>query len=391
MTTGGARAPLLRRPLRRGRSALLLAAVLLVTAPVPAAGAADDDDGPERLPAQRCEVDDARLVEGSGLGEVPGRDDRLLAHDDGERGARLVVLAADGCRVVAEHALDAEAVDVEDVDVAPDAAGGAVAVLADTGDNRRSRETVALLVVDLPDDVDRPAGPLDVRRVEVVLPDGPADVEALVVDPTARAALLVEKTLLPRARVWAVDLEAADRVRARQVATAEVPGSVPRRPVLQTTAADLAPDGSALVLRTYVDLRVWELGDAGAGSPRGPVGEAFVDGVARALDEGPGVSLVPPSQPQGEAAAWVDDGLLLLSEGRPAPLDLVGGQELVGRAPPEPAPEPSAALDDEVSGSEDQASLSPVERGLLGVAAVALVVLTAVRRRRARSRRPGSR
>ena len=390
---------------RRVLAASAVVAALLAAAPTAAAGQGDDgDDGPAPRPSQRCELDDARLVEGSGVAEVPGRDDLLLAHDDGPDGAGLVVLARDDCEVVAEQALGvdvAEVVDVEDVDVAAGAPGGPVAVLADTGDNERTRDRAALLLVPLPDGVDRPAGPLDVRRVEVALPDGPADVEALVVDPSARVALLVEKTLAPSARVWAVDLGDGDRVDARQVARADLAGGVLERPVLQVTGADLAPDRSALVLRTYVDVRVWEL-DLPTAPPGPASAEALVDAVAAALAQGPGRRLAVPPQPQGEAVAWLDDGLLLLSEGRPSALDLVGGPDLVGRAVETPAPDPAgspgAAAADEPTAPPDPdgaGSDAPVLPGgvvlpVLAVTAV-LLVLGALHRRRRRPSRRGSR
>ena len=309
-------------------SRAVAAALVALAAAVPggAAGASDGGDGGGDGGPRGCAVDDARLTEASGLTTLPGRPDLLLAHDDSGDSGRLVVLRRDTCEVLADPSLSGvDVVDVEDVDTAAAAEGGPLVVLADTGDNERRRDEVALLLL-RPGDRPEEAAALDVRRVVVRLPEGPADVEAVVVDDAGTTALLVQKTLSERAALWAVALDGAGTVEAVQVATARLSGSLLERPVLQVTAADLAPDGSALVLRTYVDTRVWELDDGDAD---------LADRVASALEASDGQVVATPPQPQGEAVAWVADGLLLLSEGMPAPLDLVV-DDVVGRraAPP---------------------------------------------------------
>lgn len=174
--------------------------------------------------------------------------------------------------------------------------------IADTGDNRARRDEVRIYRVREPvveaeqngkETEGRTAAP---DELTFRYPDGPHDVEALVVTPAADM-ILVSKGR--RERVQAFRLGSSAWA-ANRSAVAEPLGTLdlPQDGIADlVTDAALHRDGAALVVRTYVALYFFTL-DAG--------------GVPRAGDAPAGCSILG-LELQGEGVTWLDESTLALS------------------------------------------------------------------------------
>lgn len=241
-----------------------------------------------------CTVDDPRLAELSGLvaeGPPGGAPQRYHAIVDGGGTARAFTLDPSGCAVTGARQADVPVTDVEDLGLGP----GGDLWLADTGDNGAQRGSVRLVV--LP-----PAGPP--RVYDLVHPDGPRDVEALLVGDDG-VPLLVDKTT-GAAGVYRPDAplrEDGGPVPLRRVAQVVLPwsgtgggplGAAGSRTITGGGVSPAGADGGrAAVLRTYTDAWVFPL----------PVGgPAPADVLVAALGGAP-LPVPLPDEAQGEAIA----------------------------------------------------------------------------------------
>ncbi|MGQ0483274.1 MAG: hypothetical protein ACT4O0_19885 [Pseudonocardia sp.] len=244
-----------------------------------------------------------------------------MVSDGGSR-VRVYELGAD-CAVGAVRTAPLDPDDVEDL------ARGADGTLwlADTGDNGRDRDTVAMLTLD-------PTG--RVARYGLRYPDGPHDVEAVLLGPD-RTPLLVTKELFGPAAVYrperALEPAVAGQVLAlTRVAEVELPvsdttgGPIGGFGSRTITGGATSVDGAVIALRTYTDAWLY------------PVSGGDLVG---ALGREP-VRVPLPGEPQGEAIAFDGAGGLLSASERRAGefgrLRLVpGAAGLVSAAPATPA------------------------------------------------------
>lgn len=192
-------------------------------------------------------VDALREISGiceSGL--APGL---LWVHDDDPVGLLHAVTPTGSVRAQATFA--ATLYDVEDLARGPGpVAGASYLYLADTGDNARARPFVRLLRIAEPE---VPAGaghvlPVSAEVFVLAYPDGAHDVEALVVDPADGTPYLLEedpaggdvfRVPMPLDPAWT---ESAPGTLVRVTSGRPLPPDV--------TAADAAPDGSRLFVRS---------------------------------------------------------------------------------------------------------------------------------------------
>ena len=338
-------------PARLSGVAVLIVATSAGVATSPAPAHAE-----EGAPATvQCEITDPGLAELSGL--VVGADGTMLALNDG--GDQVAVHVVDPtCQVTGVHTADVDPYDPEDLAVGPD---GTV-WLADTGDNNRVRETVALIAL-------RPDGSTSVYRL--AYPDGPHDAEALLVAPDG-TPYVVTKEVLGSSDVFrpVAALEEAGTVGLVEVASVDLTltgtpgGPVGRAGQLLVTGGAVAADGHALALRTYTDAYVWPL----TGS-----------NVVAALAGGP-VRVALPASPQGEAISFTPDGtaLVVASEGLPSAVTVVPIPAVTAAAGSTGAPDGS--LTDVLTESDN--GVSPATAGLAAavVATVALLLFGRSRR-----------
>ncbi|SCX59831.1 hypothetical protein SAMN03159343_4010 [Klenkia marina] len=298
-------------------------------------------------PADVCAVTDPRLPEISGLA-VDGAT-TLVMNDGGDS---VVVHELDGaCAVVGERTAAVDPYDPEDLALGSD---GTV-WLADTGDNRLSRATVALIAL-------RPDGTAPVYRL--TYPDGPHDAEALLLAPDG-TPYLVTKEVLGTSAVYrpTAALDAGAPVPLEKVAdlpltlTGTPGGPVGRAGQLMVTGGAVSPDGAVLALRTYTDAYVWPLNGSD---------------VAGALATAP-VRVALPESPQGEAISFAGDGrsLLVTGEGLPARLAVLPA---IGAVAPAAATAPADGSPADAAPAPAGTKLSPWTAGAISVVAAAVLV-----------------
>lgn len=245
-------------------------------------------------------IDDPALVEVSGVAVVgpaagAGPATTWVLNDSGDQ-PRLYGIGADG-RVRTVSVTGAEAVDWEDlaVQTGPEP----VLWIADTGGNVAPRDRVQLYRVPVPASG---ATSVAATRVEVLYPDGPHDVEGVLVTPAGIAYLLAKEP--GRARIYEVPLPAsgeagvagdpgasAGPVLARGVGSLRAGSGI----ASVVTGAALAPDGSAVAIRSYG--RVWL-------QPVAP-GQDLPSALA---DEARRCGAPAGAELQGEAVAFLPDG-----------------------------------------------------------------------------------
>jgi hypothetical protein len=190
--------------------------------------------------------------------------------------------------------------DWEDLSVSLCAEGGSCLYLSDLGDNYEERTPGQIRILRIPEpDPDAPSDSLRGEVFPVRLPDGPRDIEALLVFPgewvyavtKGRNDPITVYRYPPPLRPDTVTLEEVQRLSAR----ARI---LPR----QLTGGAVAPRGTLAALRTYESVRFYRL-----------------DADTLAEVDGSLVNLRTLQEAQGEAVGIGLDGLVALtSEGGPA-------------------------------------------------------------------------
>jgi hypothetical protein len=334
-------------------SAAVLFAVL--TPAIPAAAA------PAPAAEPLCKVTDSRVGELSGL-VADGQ--RWYGINDGGSKVQVFVFGHD-CKVQKVIGNSTDPFDVEDLARAQDG----TLWLSDTGDNRKARETVALLAV-------TPQGKTTIYRL--TYPDGQHDTEALLLDKKG-TPYLVTKDVLGEAKIYRPSAAlsspgptALESVGSLTIHATDTPGG----PVggigsVLVTGAATSADGTVLALRTYTDAYLYSApdGDVLAGLKRTPVRVAL------------------PNEKQGEAIAFEPDGTLLSgSEGVGEPIRAVRrATSLVTAAEGTSAGRPGGAADPAATGTGSGSSgvpLIPAAGISVAMVAVGWFALSRSRRRR---------
>lgn len=312
------------------RNALVSALIVLAVAVVPAPVAAQAPDGP------LCRLADDRIDEASGMVRSLDTGVVWLHNDSGDR-PRFFGVDVATCATTATYLVTgADAVDWEDAaaGTAPD--GVPVLWFGDIGDNAAQRAGVTVYEVAEP--ASRQADPtaeaaLAVRaRYDVNYEDGPHDAETLVWDPRSTRLAIVTKATDGPSGTYPFPLSAGGGpVVAARSADLDVGGlgGVVGAFDRLLTGGDISPDGSRLVLRTYLSVYEWAEDDPARS-------------VLDAPSQGPAMTVTAPATGQGEAIGYAGDGaaVYITSEGAGAPLYRVA---VGGDAPgPQPAPGPPA-------------------------------------------------
>jgi hypothetical protein len=258
----------------------------------------------------------AELLEASGITRDPRHPGVFWAHNDSANPAELVAVDTAG-RLIATVPLEqAPNRDFEDIAAGPCPSGSCL-YLADIGDNLAVHSSVRVHRLPLPDLPDRVgssgawgATTLPPLRPEtswtLVYPAGPRDAESLAIDGERGELIIVTKGRENIVELYGLPLsDPAGRPGSpdtlHRVGRLQVPiGSGTSQFI---TAADLSPDGSRLVVRSYTTLYefAWT-GTAGFDTLAVPAAS----------------SLLGALEAQGEGVAWDVSGetLLLVSEGR---------------------------------------------------------------------------
>ena len=249
-------------------------------------------------------VQDESLNELSGLAVSRLNPGILWSHEDSGGAAELVALDFDGNRVATLMVEGVENEDWEDLALFPSATGWAL-YIADIGDRGVQRSLYGVLRVEepilIPGTVEYTVVP---EVFSYTFPGDPEDAEALVVEGSGLPVILTKRTDATAGVYRFPTL--SDGVVLDWLG--DVPtGAVGEDITARATAADLWPDGSRLVLRSYFHL--WEFSPAGdlAALP-------------------PPVELSGALEFQGEAVAYdpLQGGIWQLSEGIQPALNYIG-------------------------------------------------------------------
>ena len=272
---------------------------------------------------RRGTVETKLLTEISGLAASRSQPGVLWAHNDSGDIARIFAMTDDGRHLGAYTLPSVQAIDWEDMALGPGPVDGEdYLYLGDIGDNAGQRSEITVYRVREPD-----AGSdgelTDVEALVLQYPDRPHDAEVLLVDPLDGNIYIITKEIAggpstvfraPGAAAQVTVLEEVATVDFQALNAAEPPqdaGPLVLNLGWLPTGGDVAPDRSAVAIRTYAAVWIWEL----RGSAE--LWQAFAGEPCQA-----------PSaiEPQGEALAFdaAGAGFYTASEGLNPPLYYTG-------------------------------------------------------------------
>jgi hypothetical protein len=265
----------------------------------------------------RGRIESEELLEISGIAASRERDGVLYVHNDSGDEPRFFAIDDQG-RTLGEFVLPLDDVkDVEDIATGTGPGGKSYVYLGDIGDNVArigfglGRSEIQIHRVAEPALPKVRGARQRIAAIETLrfeYPDHPHDAEALFVDPLSGDLFLVSKEGDGKSRVFRAQAP-FDTKTAREL---EVVASLEfGRGLLEgnsmVTAADIAPDGGRILIRTYTGLFEWR---RASGQSVG----AALRGIPR--------SVPVPQEEQGEAVGFSrkQDGYFTISEKEHPPL-----------------------------------------------------------------------
>jgi hypothetical protein len=258
-------------------------------------------------------IEDRAVTEASGLAASRQNPGVLWTHNDSGDRARLFAMATDGRELGSYSVKKAKAIDWEDLALGPGPEPGKwYLYVGDIGGNHKARKKVVVYRTLEPGvKLDQKAKTRkldDVDALELDYPKGDAyDAETLMLDPSTSDLYLVTKALKSTALVFVARAPHSHKHdnELERVATLRLPTASPG--AMLTTGGDIAPDGSAIIIRTYSRAYWWSR------KPAQTVGEALQAEPCR---------IPVREEPQGESIAFTAkaDGYFTVSEGKRSPI-----------------------------------------------------------------------
>ncbi len=301
-------------------------------------------------------VESSSLDEISGLVVSPSDPSVYWVHNDSGDSPRLFAMSASGEHLGSVTFGGAQARDWEDLAGGPGPTPGVAYLYAgDIGDNAKSRATITVYRIAEPA---APAGGAvvniassEIDRIELEYPDGAHNAEALLVDPASADIVVITKTSASSAGIYRAPYPHSTTSATTLTfdGNVEISGSG-LSSSSYVTAADIAPSGTRVAIRTYTHILEWY--------------RAPGDSIAAALANDPCVS-VGAAEPQGEAIAFVagELGLLTISEHSFEPIySYSANAELSATAPSDAAvarpAEPASSMPEAGSSASDSPAAS---------------------------------
>lgn len=198
-----------------------------------------------------AKISGKEIVEASGL--TPSRKYRgeYYTHNDSGDTARIFRVDSKGNTTAEIRLRDVKAIDIEDIDSAL-IAGKEWVYVADIGDNSRKRKSVTVYQVSEP----KAKGTVTVRpdiTLELTYPDGPQNVEAVMVHPKTGDIWIVSKVNSGKSNVYTLTRpRQTGKFQVAKVGTVEVGTMIPGSAMV--TGGAFSPDGRYIVLRSYTAL-----------------------------------------------------------------------------------------------------------------------------------------
>ena len=297
-------------------------------------------------------VEPDELREISGVAASRRHDGVLWVHDDSDGAPEVVAIGPDGAGLGAYAVTGATARDWEDI-----AAHDGSLFIGDIGDNRSSWPSVTIYRVLEPDVApDGTGGSLEAERIDLAYPGGPADAEALLVDPrTGDLVVLTKEDGFSRVLVAPAEaLTPGATVAMTEAGTFTVPRAASRAfglPGSLVTGADVSPDGAVVLVRTYRSILAFTRPDGA------PLAAAF---------DAPPCEVPQVEELQGEAVAFAADGqgYVTIAEGPHQPVHRFEAR----------SPAPSEGPTDGDPAEDDDAD-SWARYGVAGLVVVVVVVV----------------
>ena len=223
-------------------------AVTLVVALL-AAGCSDEPDRSKGKPRARYgpprivgRIQAPGLAELSGIAASRNKPGRFWAHNDSGGDPVLFCLTRTGASCGTTAIEGAEVVDWEDI-AAFAGPHGSELYIADTGDNKRERESVTIYRLGEPR---IGATTASARATVVKYPGAARDAEALIVEPSSGDLYIVTKEYTQAARVFVARAPFGPSATLDPVARLDLGG-----PLAAVTGADVSPNGDRIILSTY--------------------------------------------------------------------------------------------------------------------------------------------
>ncbi|GAA4447127.1 hypothetical protein GCM10023189_03100 [Nibrella saemangeumensis] len=227
-----------------------------------------------------------QIDEASGLVDSRSMPGNLWVQEDSGAPGVLALLGHNG-QVKGKTAIpNAQNRDWEDIAVGPGPQSGITYLyIGDIGDNGGQQQTYTIYRLPEPKSQNEPVTQVD--RITFRYPDGSRDAEALLLDPKTRDLWVVTKRE-ENAQLFRLPYPQS----TTEVTTAQAYGEIPL--VSGVTGGDISPDGSEILLRSYLSIMYWKRqGD-----------ELLAD----ALQKRSPRSLPYRIEPQGEAVCFDRDG-----------------------------------------------------------------------------------
>lgn len=241
-------------------------------------------------------LEHAELAEVSGVAASAVNDDVFYAHNDRGDSSRLFAFTRSGRHLASFEVKKSKNEDWEDLALGPCAEGSCL-YIADTGDNDLERIEAVIYRVVEPDLAAAGETALASERFPFRYPDGPHDVEAMLVHPSSGVVTLVTKEKSGPAGVYEVNLPAT----VGETVTAVKRGELdPPQGDNEITGGAIHPEATGLLLRTKTHLFYYAM------EPGQSAAEAIM---------GAGCSIPVADERRGEAVTWLRSGAGFLTVG----------------------------------------------------------------------------
>jgi hypothetical protein len=248
-----------------------------------------------------CLLNDDRLSEGSGLAASRTHQGFVWSHNDGGHASELFLLNASSGKIVANCLLEkVRQVDWEDM-ASFEWDEKQWLVIADVGDNLRSRKTCQLLFVLEPefreDELHRPTAAKRSLKVEYTIDfsyeDGPRDCESVAVDVAGKSIWLASKASIARDRTRPETAAGAYRLDLDFAKTSQTATRVAQLDDPLITGMDISPNGKIAIVRNYTYASAYRRNE----------NESWTDAFKKGKPQQFGL----PTQLQGEAICFAAD------------------------------------------------------------------------------------
>jgi hypothetical protein len=287
------------RTMRRQRLLWIATSVAPLLALVTAPGCADPATCPAcSTPERRGVVENAELLELSGLAASVRHTDVLYGHNDSGDSSRIFALSSTGAHLATFELENASNDDWEDIAHSPCAAGDCLWV-ADIGDNDSTRTEYAIYLMEEPASIEPGDHVVASQRVRFTYPDGPHDAEVLLVHPLTGAVTIVTKQEEGPASIYTLPTLVPDgSLEATKAGEVEPPDGRAK-----FTGGAVHPEATGVLLRTNSRVFYWAM------DPEQTVAEALA---------GAACQLPLAQEVQGEAIAWLAGGKGIITIGEAA-------------------------------------------------------------------------